>query len=84
VSLPNAQLKAVDKLAVLLTKEERSTLVRLFFLICAGISLINGVPHFVNGISGYRFQALFASPPAVGAPIINGVWGIAKIAVACG
>jgi len=32
MSLPNAQLKVVDKLAVLLTKEEWSTLVRFFFL----------------------------------------------------
>lgn len=49
----------------------------------AGIFLTNGVPHFVNGISGRRFQTPFASPPAVGesSPIINVVWGMANIAI---
>jgi hypothetical protein len=37
----------------------------------AGGFLANGVPHFVNGISG-NIQTPFASPPAVGAsPLIN-------------
>ena len=42
----------------------------------AGLFLANGVPHFVNGISGRRFQTPFASPPAVGesSPLVNVVW----------
>ncbi|GAG09391.1 unnamed protein product, partial [marine sediment metagenome] len=32
----------------------------------AGVFLANGVPHFVHGISGKKFQSPFASPPAVG------------------
>lgn len=49
----------------------------------AGIFLTNGIPHFINGISGYRFQTPFASPPAVGesSPIVNVLWGMANIVI---
>ena len=49
----------------------------------AGLFLANGVPHFVNGISGKRFQSPFASPPGVGesSPMINVVWGIANFVI---
>lgn len=48
-----------------------------------GVFLTNGIPHFVNGISGHRFQTPFASPPAVGesSPIVNVLWGMANIAI---
>ncbi len=44
----------------------------------AGVLLANGVPHFVNGISGKRFQSPFASPPGVGesSAVVNAVWGL--------
>ena len=32
----------------------------------AGLFLANGVPHFVQGISGHWFETPFASPPGVG------------------
>lgn len=32
----------------------------------AGLFLANGIPHFVQGISGHWFQSPFASPPGVG------------------
>jgi len=32
----------------------------------SGLLLANGVPHFVQGISGAPFQTPFASPPGVG------------------
>ena len=32
----------------------------------AGVFLCNGVPHFVKGVTGERFQSPFASPPGVG------------------
>ena len=32
----------------------------------AGFFLVNGVPHFVQGISGNSFQSPFARPPGVG------------------
>ena len=43
----------------------------------AGAFLVNGVPHFVHGISGSPFQSPFASPPGVGEspPVINVLWG---------
>ncbi|MDY6908315.1 MAG: hypothetical protein SV910_08860 [Chloroflexota bacterium] len=44
----------------------------------AGVFLANGVPHFVHGISGKKFQSPFASPPAVGesSPLVNVLWGL--------
>jgi len=46
----------------------------------AGALLANGVPHFVHGISGKKFQSPFASPPGVGesSPLVNVVWGLAN------
>lgn len=43
----------------------------------AGVFLVNGVPHFVHGISGQSFQSPFASPPGVGesSPMVNVLWG---------
>ena len=44
----------------------------------AGLFLANGVPHFVHGISGKKFQSPFASPPGVGEsrPMVNMLWGL--------
>ena len=49
----------------------------------AGLFLANGVPHFVQGISGHRFQTPFASPPGVGesSPVVNVLWGFLNLAV---
>ena len=46
----------------------------------AGFFLANGVPHFVNGISGKKFPSPFASPPGRGesAPLVNALWGLAN------
>lgn len=48
----------------------------------AGALVANGVPHFVNGISGRRFQSPFARPPGVGEspPVVNVLWGAANFA----
>jgi hypothetical protein len=48
----------------------------------AGALLANGVPHFVHGVSGQRFQSPFASPPGVGEspPLVNVLWGLANFA----
>ncbi|MCW7539631.1 hypothetical protein OOT46_17445 [Aquabacterium sp. A7-Y] len=45
---------------------------------------VNGVPHFVHGLSGRRFPTPFAKPPAVGdsRPLVNVVWGMANFALA--
>lgn len=39
--------------------------------------LVNGIPHFVHGVSGHRFQSPFAHPPGVGesSPLVNVLWG---------
>ncbi len=49
----------------------------------AGLFLANGVPHFVQGISGRWFQTPFASPPGVGesSPVVNVLWGSLNLAV---
>ena len=49
----------------------------------AGVLLANAVPHFVNGISGRKFQSPFASPPGVGesSPLVNVVWGLANLII---
>ena len=48
----------------------------------AGAILANGVPHFVQGISGEKFQSPFASPPGKGLspPLVNVLWGFANFA----
>ena len=49
----------------------------------AGIFITNGIPHFVNGISGRKFQSPFASPPGVGesSPIVNVIWGMVNFLI---
>jgi hypothetical protein len=49
----------------------------------AGVFLANGVPHFVNGVSGRSFQTPFASPPGYGksSPLVNAVWGFANFVI---
>jgi hypothetical protein len=49
----------------------------------AGLFLANGVPHFVQGMSGQWFQTPFASPRGVGesSPVINVLWGFFNLAV---
>jgi hypothetical protein len=48
----------------------------------SGLLLTNGVPHFVQGVSGSPFQSPFASPPGVGesSPLVNALWGFANLA----
>jgi hypothetical protein len=50
----------------------------------AGAFFANGVPHFVQGICGNKFQTPFASPPGVGesSAIVNVVWGSFNFVVA--
>ena len=59
-----------------------STYAAYFF---GGAFLVNAVPHFVNGVSGRRFQTPFASPPGKGpnksSPTVNVLWGTLNLAV---
>jgi len=49
----------------------------------SGLFLANGVPHFVQGVSGHWFQSPFGYPPGVGesSPLSNTLWGFANLAV---
>jgi len=49
----------------------------------AGAFLANGVPHFVQGICGNKFQTPFASPPGVGesSAIVNVLWSFLNLIV---
>jgi hypothetical protein len=46
-----------------------------------GALLANGVPHFVQGISGSPFQSPFAKPPGIGesSPLSNVLWGFGNL-----
>jgi len=46
-----------------------------------GAFLANGVPHFVQGISGSPFQSPFAKPPGIGesSPLSNVLWGFGNL-----
>ena len=45
--------------------------------------LVNGIPHFVQGVSGNRFQSPFANPPGRGesSPVVNVLWGFANLVI---
>ena len=50
----------------------------------AGAFAANGVPHFVQGVCGNRFQTPFASPPGVGesSALVNVAWGWINFVIA--
>ena len=50
----------------------------------AGGFLCNGLPHFMRGITGRRFQSPFASPPGIGesSALINVIWGMMNFVAA--
>jgi hypothetical protein len=47
----------------------------------SGMFLANGVPHFVQGVSGAPFQSPFASSPGVGesSALVNVLWGFGNV-----
>ncbi|OUS29040.1 hypothetical protein A9Q99_10545 [Gammaproteobacteria bacterium 45_16_T64] len=52
-----------------------------FAHIIGAFLLVNGIPHFVQGVSGNRFQSPFASPPGIGesSAMINVLWGFTNL-----
>lgn len=48
----------------------------------AAAFLTNGIPHFVNGVSGRRFRMPFSPRGKIGSPIANVVWGWANFLIA--
>jgi hypothetical protein len=51
------------------------------FEFASGLFFTNGVPHFVQGVSGHWFQSPFGYPPGVGesSPLSNTLWGSASL-----
>ncbi|MCW3124703.1 MAG: hypothetical protein JWO03_361 [Bacteroidetes bacterium] len=49
----------------------------------AGVFLCNGIPHFVNGVSGNAFPSPFANPPGRGLSpaFMNVGWGFTNLLV---
>ena len=49
----------------------------------AGAFIANGIPHFVHGTAGKKFQSPFASPPGVGesSPLVNVIWGMVNFLI---
>jgi hypothetical protein len=49
----------------------------------AGVFLVNGIPHFVHGVVGKKFQSPFASPSGVGesSPLVNVIWGMVNFLI---
>ena len=54
--------------------------VAVFF---GGAFLVNGIPHFVNGVSGRAFPTPFSSPPGRGesSPFVNVLWGTLNLVI---
>ena len=50
----------------------------------SGLLLANGIPHFVNGISGKEFHnpSLHRVFPNVPSPLFNVIWGLLNFVVA--
>jgi hypothetical protein len=48
----------------------------------SGLLLTNGVPHFVEVVSGHRFQPPFGYLPGIGESTLlsNALWGFANLA----
>jgi hypothetical protein len=48
----------------------------------AALLLVNGVPHFTNGVSGRQFPTLFSGGPGtLDTPVRNVLWGASNLIV---
>jgi len=56
----------------------------LVWLFLSGLLFANGIPHFVNGISGKDFHrpALYRFVPQVPSPLFNVIWGLLNFGLA--
>lgn len=74
-------IKSINR-SIRTTNEGNGKLVYLahFF---AGFFLINGLPHFIQGISGNWFQTPFATPLGIGesSPLTNVLWGFVNFVI---
>jgi hypothetical protein len=58
-------------------------MIKPIVLFLAGLLLANGIPHFVNGISGRDFHnpSLHRFVPSVPSPLFNVIWGLLNFGV---
>jgi len=58
----------------------------LIYLACfaGGAFLVNGIPHFVAGLSGRKFHSPFAKPAVKGlsSAVVNVIWGFVNFIIA--
>jgi hypothetical protein len=49
----------------------------------AGGFLVNGIPHFIQGISGKKFRTPFSRPMTTGtsSPVLNIIWGVVNFLI---
>ena len=49
----------------------------------AGGFLVNGIPHFIHGISGKKFHTPFSKPMTAGtsSPVLNVIWGVVNFLI---
>ncbi|MBI1257413.1 MAG: hypothetical protein GC204_08075 [Chloroflexi bacterium] len=59
-------------------------LIKGVVLFLAGLFFANGIPHFVNGISGRNFHnpSLHRFMPNVPSPLFNVIWGLLNFGLA--
>lgn len=55
----------------------------LSLYLLSGLLFANGIPHFVNGISGKMFHSPFASPPikSLSSAVTNVIWGMSNFTI---
>lgn len=58
--------------------------IKVISLFLAGLFFANGIPHFVNGISGRQFHnpSLHRFVPNVPSPVFNVIWGLFSFGLA--
>jgi hypothetical protein len=63
--------------------ERINVMIKAVVLFLAGLLLANGIPHFVNGISGREFHnpSLHRFVPSVPSPLFNVIWGLLNFGV---
>ena len=61
-------------------------LIKMVILFLAGLFFANGIPHFINGISGRDFHnpALHRFVPSVPSPLFNVIWGLLNFGLVIG
>jgi hypothetical protein len=56
---------------------------KILFLFLSGLLLANGIPHFINGISGKDFHNPFIHRyvPKIPSPLFSVIWGLFSFSI---